>query len=183
MEKTAPAKTAEKPAAKEEFKIIAPHNKKSRPVKEKDFERVKEAYYPLRALMAGLEEKKIFSSVYAVAHSQVTKKDPLRFFVINSTSQSLASESWELPDDLIINPEIINHVRHTSEKKEGCITFVGYPDATVERWHKIVVRFQTLDHEGGKLISHEKACSGKLAELFQHEIDHFDAKYIWQGLI
>ena len=164
--------------------IIEPHKKVSREVKIKDFPRIKNEYFPLRMLMEQMQNTKFFKNVYAIAHPQVTKKDPLRFFVINSSDNQLKSKLEELRiDDLIINPVIINHVKHASEKEEGCLSYPGYPSANVERWQKIEVKFQTIDFEGEKLIDHKLGLSGKLAEIFQHEIDHFNAKYVWTGKI
>ena len=167
--------------------LIEPHKKVSREVKIKDFPRIKEIYFPLRMLMEQMENTKFFNNVYAVAHSQVTKKDPLRFFVVNMSNQIIKSEMEKLnlllADDIIINPIITNHVKHASEKEEGCLSYPGYPSANVERWHKIEVEFKTINFEGTTLIDHKLGLSGKLAEIFQHEIDHFNAKYIWTGKI
>lgn len=167
------------------LKICANHKKVSKAVTLKNLDVIKSLYFPMRLLMENMEKNGIFKDVYALAHSQIEAKRPLRFFVLNLSNSGLKMEleKYNFPDDLVLNPEIFDHVKTESEKSEGCLSFVGMPNATVNRWQKIRVRFQTIDHEGNQLISHELNCSGKLAQIFQHEIDHMDAKYIWLGKI
>lgn len=157
--------------------IIAPHKKKSKDVKEKHLSIVKKYYLPLKTIMEEMEGEKYFKSIYAIAHCQVTKKNPLRFFVINKSNELMKEMDI---DDLIINPVILNHTKQICYKEEGCLSFPGYPNVQVERWNKIEVKFLTANLEENKLYSHTLNLSGKLAEIFQHEIDHFNAIYIYK---
>lgn len=162
------------------IKIIEPHKTVSRPVEVNDLPDVHELYTPCQHLMGNLLKTGAFSEIYAIAHAQVEKKNPLRFFVFNRNSAKVGElmRQYQIGSDLIINPEIIRHTRTTVSKNEGCLTFVGMGNKDVDRWHKITVKYQVLMADGYTLEERTLDCSGVLAEIFQHEIDHFDAKYI-----
>ena len=102
---------------------------------------------------------------YAVAHQQITKK-PLTFFVTKH-------------GDIIINPKIIKHTNHTVDHEEGCLTFPNNLPVIVQRWHKCIVKFKTLNDEKELTNWIEKDVSGMEAYIFQHEIDHFNCKYVY----
>ena len=103
----------------------------------------------------------------AIAHAQIEAKDPLRFFVTKE-------------GDLIINPVITRHSNISYPKREGCTTFTqNVPWVLVQRYQKIEVEYYTLDEDTLEWVHHEEACSGKQAQIFQHEIDHMNAKYIY----
>lgn len=107
---------------------------------------------------------------YAIAHSQVTDQDPLRFFVMKNK--------------VIVNPVIINHVQYKVKKYEGCLSFPEARQfAEVMRYHKITVEYQTVieDKDGVQRLSslRKKFLSGLEAQIWQHEIDHFNVEYIY----
>lgn len=158
---------------KEKIKIVPPHKLISRDVTPADVDQV----YKDAKDMYDLIGEKIgnYAGFYAIAHCQITEKDPLRFFLINPQHAIFD----EFPEAVIINPVIIRHTKHTVEKEEGCLSYATLPTTMVERWHKCEVEFHVLNEN--KMISEKftKNLSGTLAQVFQHEINHFDSVYIY----
>ena len=99
----------------------------------------------------------------AVAHPQITDNDPLRFFVMKT-------------GEIIVNPVITRHTRHTVDSKEGCLTFPDEHDVIVQRYNKCEVEYEDINNLGEKI---KESLSGIKSKIFQHEIDHFDCKYIY----
>lgn len=161
------------------MEIIIPHNKVSRLVTEADMQKVFEASEEIMPLLnkpAGLHRR-----YFAIAHAQVEKDDPLRFFVLNS--MTIEFGSW--PFNVIINPVIIRHTEHTVNSIEGCASFPLLPAITVQRWNKIEVEFSTMMIKGDTkepVLSKRmtRPCRSNVAKIFQHEIDHLDGKYIYE---
>lgn len=144
---------------------VKPHNKKSRKVTNKDLQDVKEDAIIL--FMLCNTKHGIYPGGLAVAHPQIDSKDPLRFFVINTS-------------EVVINPVITNHTRHTVDSEEGCLSFPDKKPIIVQRYNKIQVEYQTIDKDF-KLTKVIKAdISGKRAKVFQHEINHLDSVYIFK---
>jgi peptide deformylase len=118
-------------------------------------------------------------SFYAIAHPQCEKHKPLRFFVVNDKADIFQ----EFRSLVIINPVIIRHTEAMIDSEEGCATFPTMPANIVKRWNKCEVEFNTLDFdkENNPVMSARKTLniSGKLAKVFQHEVDHLNAKYIY----
>lgn len=147
-------------------KIIPNHHVKSRNVKESDIERVLEdahILYNICYTQCGL-----YGGAKAMAHCQITKDDPLRFFVTADKK-------------IIINPVIVNHTKTTVDSKEGCITFNNLREIVVQRWNKVEVEYEVLDKDL-KFKKIRENISGPLAKVYQHEIDHFDSINIY-GII
>ena len=113
----------------------------------------------------------IHKSAYAIAHSQVEGTSPLRFFV---TYQG----------DVFINPKITRHTKVPIAKHEGCMSFPTTPPASVMRFNKIEVEYQYFNIGMPKpwVISDviKESVKGLAAQVFQHEVDHMDAKYVHQ---
>ncbi len=69
---------------------------------------------------------------------------------------------------VMINPELIEHMENTSTRKEGCLSYPGR-FVEVERWANILIKYDT--EKGGfgetRLINWP-------ARIFQHELDHLD---------
>ena len=65
----------------------------------------------------------------------------------------------------MLNPEIVKQSGEY-ETEEGCLSLLGGPRKT-KRWHKIKVRYQTLE-----LQTRLKTYEGWTAQIIQHEIDH-----------
>lgn len=160
-------------------RYVKPHRKKCHEVKEKHLKRlIKEAHilYNLCFTQRGK-----YPSAFAMAHPQITKKKPLRFFVTAK-------------QEIIINPIIKQHTgsicdcqsaincthsKHFSYENEGCMTFPDRLLITVPRWIKCEVEFNTLKKDGSLSERMTKNLSGKEARIFQHEIDHLNFIYIY----
>jgi len=159
------------------MEIIAPHENVSRLVTPEDIEKV----YKDAEEIAPLLNKQLgrYPGFYAIAHPQVEKDRPLRFFVINPR----AGIFNQFRSIVIINPVITNHTNSTIDSIEGCATFSKFKEKTVQRWNKVEVEFSDLefDQEKKPLLGKRKKLSlnGRLSKVFQHEIDHLDAKYIY----
>jgi len=159
--------------------IISSHRVKSREVTEKDLPRI---IADSKKMMPFLHEGiGVWRSGIAIAHSQITKEDPMRFFVLRDGR-------------IIVNPEIIRHTKNAQLKDDACLTFHGiknpisgmwevtHPVVKVPRWTKIDCRFGIVrDAESEKpYIDYlEESLTGKNAQVFQHEIDHMNAVYIY----
>ena len=141
---------------------VKPHKIVSREVTEKNLPIVKKDCELLHTLC--FMRRGPIPSAYAIAHPQIRKKS-LRFFVTKK-------------GELIVNPEIIRHTKQIIKKMEGCLTFPLEPMVEVDRWHKCEVDYQTVEDD--KLTEiRTKNLSGTEAEVWQHEIDHLDAIYIY----
>ena len=147
-----------------------PHNKKSRPVTEKDIDRLMADGKDLAA-MCNLPRGK-YSGISALAHPQIEDKDPMRFFVLSNGM-------------VIINPTIDKHTKVPVFKNEACMSFFDRDVKTmVPRFNKVTVTYQTLERgEGDKIVLSKpvtEELSGGQAHIFQHKIDHFDCVYIYE---
>ncbi len=145
-----------------------PHDVISREVEIKDVKRVELEGDILRKLC--FRPVGMYSGGLAVAHQQITNKDPLRFFVLKT-------------GEIIINAKIIRHTNHTVDSKEGCLTYSKTPEITIQRWNKCEVEYQKLEGEDGGLSDTiTENLEGKRAKIFQHEIDHFDCEDIYKKI-
>lgn len=145
-------------------RIVLPHKVKSREVTEDDIPTILEdgkVLYNLCFTQCG-----DYKGAYAVHHSQINDHSPLNFFINNQA-------------EIIINPVITRHTRHTVDSKEGCISFPYSPEQIVQRYHKIEVDFRTLTKENKLSELRHLELSGKMAFIFQHEISHANAEYIY----
>ena len=80
---------------------------------------------------------------------------------------------------IVINPEIIAHTRHTVDSKEACLSYPDRPETTVQRWNKCVVEYLTLEDDNKRLTKKRVNLSSIDAKVWQHEIDHFNAEYVY----
>lgn len=145
-------------------RYVEPHKVRSREVVESDLPRVLEEAHVLFQLCYTYHG--LHAGGFAVAHPQIDDKEPLRFFV---TAEQ----------EIVINPEITNHTSTKVDHKEGCLSFPGLYPIVVQRWNKCEVRYQTLTPEGKLSEFTNEPLTGRRARIFQHEIDHFDGKYIY----
>lgn len=98
---------------------------------------------------------------HALAHCQVIDNDPLRFFVTRE-------------GDIYINPIIKKHTKVTVDSLEGCMFYPDNNDIIVQRYHKCDVIYYDKDwNEINYTIS------GRLSKIFQHELNHFEGKTIY----
>jgi peptide deformylase len=144
--------------------IIDPHNIISRLITPDDYARVKEEAD--RIYEEAFSPKGIFKKVYAVAHQQVTDKDPLRFFILRSGL-------------IVMNPEIIRHTKTTVGDYEACLSFPNNYQILVQRWYKITVKYEKLNNDL-TVYQREEHLKGLEARIFQHEMAHFDCNYIYE---
>lgn len=143
-------------------RYVAPHKIISREVTEADIPRVVEEAKVMKDLCFKPIGK--HRGAFAIAHPQIDDKDPLTFFVDNEGR-------------VIINPKIC-HEESLEPKVEACMTFPDKDPVGVQRFHKIAVTYQVL--EDGKLSEEKYANYANLrAEIFQHEVDHFQGKYLY----
>jgi len=143
---------------------VDPHKKISVEVKEKDLPIIikdTKLMYILCFIQRGL-----YPGALAIAHQQINKKNPLRFFVTNEKK-------------IIINPVIIRHTNTTIDSKEGCMSFPDNSQIIVQRYNKCEIEYQTISDDKKLLINKKCSLSGLTAKIYQHEIDHFDCKYIF----
>lgn len=146
-------------------RIVPEHRKESREVVEGDEERVAEEAKVLYNIC--YSKNGPYNGAIAMAHPQIDDKDPLRFFVTADA-------------ELIINPVIVRESNFKVDSKEGCYTYPEIPPKkNVKRSNKIEVEYQTLDEDGKLTRVGFKGLGGKWAKVWQHEISHLDAKYIY----
>jgi len=141
---------------------VKPHTKVSREVAPYDMKRVLED--APRLLLLCMLPRGVHKGGYAVAHPQIDDKDPLRFFVTAT-------------NEVIINPKIIKHTSFGLLKQEGCLSYPDVPKVSVERFYRITCEYRTIANKG---LSEIKTVDlkGLPAQIWQHEIDHLDAKYV-----
>ena len=140
------------------------HTKLSREVVDEDIVRVvKEA-----AVMGELCHTQTgpYSGANAVSHAQIDNVDPLRFFVSSS-------------GEIIINPVIVNHTKTPVESVEACTSFPERQPVTVQRFHKITVKFQQLTTDKTLSPAREEQFSGPEAKAVQHELEHMAGHTIY----
>ena len=174
-----------KPERKDDAMIIIyPHDRRSKAVTADDLPRVKIDIEGMFDLSQELIDAHVMRDLYALAHPQVTT-DPLRFFILNFYSNRMKESYYDLFPPVIINPEIVRHTNVAVLKKEGCATFPTEPMAPIERYTKMVVRFEspfnakTKTEDWSNLMHYENiTVNGLMAQIFQHEIDHLNGKWI-----
>lgn len=164
------------------MKITVPHQVKSRLVEPKDLERVRKDAAEMQRIMDVLTQPHApFShGIFALAHSQVEEKDPLRFFVINTNDETMKRE-WGEDGLIVVNPVIVRHTKHPIIHYEGCVTFPSRAPEKVERWHKCDVDMALVTSDGDFIENYgmPMLLSSRIAQIFQHEIDHFNGKYVY----
>lgn len=143
-------------------RYVKPHRVLSREVCESDIQHICSEAVIMHQLC--YEKHGVNESAYAIAHPQIEDVQPLRFFV-------------DKENRIIINPKIIE-ASIDEEKFEGCMSFPEGKSVKVQRFKKIRVQYQTIENNtlsGIKTANY----SNIRAEIFQHEIDHFNGKYIY----
>ena len=153
---------------------VEPHKIVTRKVVDKDIKRVVHDSKVMQEMC--LVGRADYTTAFAIAHPQITKDDPLRFFV-------------KIDGQVIVNPVITNHTNQIIERKEGCMSFPGEPMKVVERYNKITVNYQKIFHteKEGLPISEpeltevmELKLSGTESEVFQHELSHLNGHNMYE---
>lgn len=164
---------------------VKPHNKKARPVGEKDIPRViKDGMRMAEMCLVGRGD---YTLADALAHTQVDDQDPLRFFVYRTTNQKGEPDMF-----LFINPVIVGTSGTPVGELEGCMSFPEEPMKTVFRYPQVKLRFQTLAHRVNKRDGEPKADTqpyltpfvdqyfrGMNARMVQHECAHLNGSNIY----
>ncbi len=145
------------------MEIVKPNKKISREATENDIKRIVQNF--LEMVEFCLSPPKDFRAVLALAHCQITEDDPLRFFVTNEK-------------EVIVNPEMVNHTRHTVDSLEGCVSYPKNDNITVQRYNKCEMKYYIID-EHSELVEKTESANGQRAKMFQHELDHFNGIYIY----
>lgn len=143
------------------MEIIAPNSDISKAVKELKPDTEKEI-----CEMEKMMEKNNFKNNrtgLAVAHCQVSE-NPLRIFV---------AKEMILPHNVVINP-VITERQEPYTAKEFCLSFPFGGEYPITRYHKITVQYQDR-----YMQNHLKRLEGIQAQIFQHEIDHFNGINIY----
>lgn len=145
------------------MKIIQPHQNLSRKVEEKGIDLVyKDSAEMIKYCFT---PKGFMKGAFAIAHSQVSN-DPLAFFVTKE-------------GNICCNPKIVNHTNSMVDGEELCYTFFYKENPViVPRYNVIEIKYKELIDN--KLVDREERFSGKKARIIQHEIDHINAKYIYE---
>lgn len=149
---------------------VAPHDKVSREVTEDDFKHVHETGKEMHTMCG--RPYGCHNSAFAIAHSQVETKDPLRFFVTTV-------------GDCIVNPKITRHTKYEHQRPEGCLSFPLRATTKVGRYNKIEVEFYVFNTveltKSGKfeLVKMDAKLKGIEAQIWQHCIDHLNGVNIW----
>lgn len=106
----------------------------------------------------------------AIAAPQIGES--LRIFVVAGKIFALdktEEEQKEEPDQVFINPKVMNVSKKKQITNEGCLSVPGKYGTRVEHAEKITISYQD---ESGTV--HERGASGFLAQIFEHEIDHLN---------
>jgi peptide deformylase len=85
-------------------------------------------------------------------------------------------EGEEEQEFVLVNPEIVERSEETERDGEGCLSIPGI-GVEVERPTRVRVSAQDLDGEPLDLTA-----EGRLARIFQHEIDHLDGVLIFDRI-
>jgi len=145
--------------------LIPPHDVVSRVVTKEDIERIHKDS-PLMTVLCNEDTGYNKTGGFVVAHSQITKDDPLRFFVLRDGK-------------VFINPVIVNQTKVGKLVVEGCLSIPDKPHIRIQRPYKITVQYQTLTEDGTGLTEpYTAGFKGVAAQIFCHEVDHFDGKYV-----
>ncbi len=139
------------------MKIVAHHTKKSRLVKESEYDKVQKL--ALEMVEFCINGVGIHERGYAIAHMQVEDNDPMRFFVT-------------LSGEIVINPIITRHTKTPTMKREGCLSYPEDRPVFVERFTKCDVEYISI--YDGVVEKKTDSVRGLEAQIFQHEIDHMD---------
>ncbi len=95
---------------------------------------------------------------------------PLQLFIMASKPNSRYPSASDMPQTVVINPEIISSSMSQEKGWEGCLSVPGLR-GLVPRATQIQVRYLTRD---GEIV--EMKYDGFIARIFQHEGDHLQGK-------
>ncbi len=96
--------------------------------------------------------------------------ESLRLFIMASKPNARYPDAPDLPQQLVINPQILEAGDEMESGWEGCLSIPGIR-ALVPRHRVIKVRFQTPE-----MTFVDTVYDGFIARIFQHEFDHLNGK-------
>jgi peptide deformylase len=156
--------------AAKNMKVIAPHRVNSIPVG--FYSQIKEEVEKIVEIVNGKFEG-IHTSCLGLHASQLFPK-PYNYFVLSDEGKKYLGER------VIINPKIVEKDKSTKyQAKEGCMSYPFRPFTKLTRYGTIKVEYDTKVFIGDSLKKHKKELKGLAAEIFQHEVDHANGKYIY----
>lgn len=151
--------------------IIAPHRNNSRRVE--DVRDIWKEASDLHSLSNGNDFGGEHKACYALHHSQVSIA-PSNFFVLSDKATKY------FPSWLIVNPRIVEKDKSTSgHKQEGCMSYPFRKAHRIFRYDRVKASYQTKKMLGWGLKDHEQWIDGVAAQIFQHEVDHANSKFIY----
>ena len=77
----------------------------------------------------------------------------------------IVDNDWNM---IMLNPEILDYSGKTDFKTERCLSWPG-KEFSIKRFKKIKIKY--IDENKKEIV---KNCSGWLAQIIQHEIDHLN---------
>lgn len=147
------------------MQIIPKQNPKcSRPCRKSDLAKVKKDAKGMIAICKKPLGR--YPGAIAISHCQVESVDPLRFFVLKDGR-------------IILNPKIINYSGEEASDVEGCYSYAFRTVVKVKRHKELLVNFQTLEKNGEIKENKNEKVNGIMAQVFQHEVDHFNGRSIY----
>ena len=146
--------------------IIPPHHKKAEPVKV--LAEIREEAEEMLKLIKEKSFEGFWKNAYALSHPQVSE-DPKSFFTVNMEDPYI-QENFR--SALIINP-IILASEDARKEKEACMSSPWRKPWRVKRYHRITVEYW-VPGWFGRLKKRREVCTGLKAQIFQHEISHFE---------
>jgi peptide deformylase len=120
----------------------------------------------LRALLADLRDTMAHLSGAGLAAPQIGVG--LRVVIFGVKSNERYPDVDEVPDTVLINPQLAPLSEEIEEGWEGCLSVPGMR-GWVPRWHRL--RYSGYDEAGKRF---EREVEGFHARVVQHECDHLD---------
>ncbi len=120
----------------------------------------------LAALLADMRDTMAHMNGAGLAAPQIDVG--LRVVIFGVKSNPRYPDAEEVPDTVLINPEIVPLSEETEEAWEGCLSVPGMR-GLVPRWTR--VRYAGFDEQGRRF---ECSVEGFHARVVQHECDHLD---------
>jgi len=151
-------------------------------------------YYPDKLLTTPSEKVENISDIlpYLAEMRDIVKKPtvaglsavqigvPLRFFFMKFATP-LKAGSFDISEELVINPYILKFSKTTQSDFEGCLSF-PYLRVPVERSLEVLVSYKTCDLDGNNERTKETTLTRFNARVFQHEFEHLEGKTFFDNL-
>lgn len=144
---------------REQRVVVFPHRKQSVPVK--NYEEIAEDVKMMKRLIKHMNKHGYHGRfALSLAHCQIESENPKRFFVDSDMK-------------VYINP-VITEKSELTVSRETCLSFPFRDQKKIQRYFSI-----TAEYYDEKMQKQTEKCKAVKSAIFQHEISHFDAKYIY----